>query len=108
MVEITGKGLAESKAYYAHTMKVSVMKNYGMLQVVDAKEKPLSKVYVKVYARKNGGETVFHKDGYTDLRGKFDYSSVNTGDMNQIETLAFMVLSDEHGAVIRETEPPKK
>ena len=37
-------------------------------------KKPLSKVYVKVFADVNGTPT-FYKNGYTDLRGKFDYAS---------------------------------
>ena len=108
MIEIVGKGVTETQAYYAHTMKVSLMKNYGMLQAVDSTEKPLSKVYVKVYARTRNGKVVFHKDGYTDLRGKFDYSSINTGNMNNIASLAMLVLSDSHGAIIKEIKPPKK
>ena len=108
MVEISGEGVTESKAYYAHTMKVAVMNNYGMLQVVDPDSKPVSKVYVKVYARNHNGQVKFHKDGYTDLRGKFDYSSINTGDINNIESFSFLVLSDKHGAMIKEAMPPKK
>ena len=37
-------------------------------------KKPLSKVYVKVFADVNGTLT-FSKDGSTGLRGKFDYAS---------------------------------
>jgi len=35
---------------------------------------------VKVYARLKGGKVRFFKDGYTDLRGKFDYASLNSSD----------------------------
>ena len=108
MVEISGEGVSESKVYYANTMKVAVMKNYGILQVVDPNSKPVSKVYVKVYAKKHNGQIAFHKDGYTDLRGKFDYSSINTGDINNVESFSFLVLSDKHGAMIKEAQPPKK
>lgn len=43
----------------------------------------LSKVYVKVYAKTKSG-VKFFKDGYTDLRGKFDYASVSTSDLGQL------------------------
>ena len=108
MVEISGAGITQSKAYYAHSMKVSVAKNYGILQVVDPDSKPVSKVYVKVYSRDHSGRVKFHKDGYTDLRGKFDYASINTGNINNISSLSFLVLSDKHGAIIKEAAPPKK
>jgi hypothetical protein len=35
----------------------------------------LPKVYVKVYSRLADGSVKFHKDGCTDHRGRFDYSS---------------------------------
>ena len=38
----------------------------------------MSKDYVKVYGRAQDGSVKFFKDGYTDLRGKFDYVSLNT------------------------------
>ena len=42
-----------------------------------ASGKPLPKAYVKVFARCSDGTVRFHKDGYTDLRGRFDYASVS-------------------------------
>jgi len=38
-----------------------------------ASGKALAKVYVKSYVRTADGEVKFYKDGYTDLRGRFDY-----------------------------------
>jgi hypothetical protein len=70
--------------------------------------KPLSKVYVKVYARMRGGSVRFYKDGYTDLRGRFDYTSLNTNDLDHVERFSLLILSDEHGAVVREANPPKR
>lgn len=37
--------------------------------------KPLPEAYTKVYAETTGGSIDFHRDGYTDLRGKFDHLS---------------------------------
>lgn len=71
--------------------------------------KPLSKVYIKVYARNRDGSVVFYKDGYTDLRGRFDYASVSTGGaLEQAERFAILVLSETHGALIREVAPPAR
>ena len=44
----------------------------------------------------------------TDLRGRFDYVSLNTDEAGQAERLAVLVLSDAFGAVVRETRPPKR
>jgi hypothetical protein len=61
-----------------------------------------------VYARAAGGAVGFIKDGYTDLRGRFDYVSLNTDEAGQAERLAVLVLSDAFGAVVREAQPPKR
>ena len=50
----------------------------------------------------------FYKDGYTDLRGRFDYASLSTGEIENTERFALLVLSEEHGAVIREAAPPAR
>jgi hypothetical protein len=71
-------------------------------------DKPLSTVYVKVYARMQDGTVRFYKDGYTDLRGRFDYSSLNTNELDFVDKFALLVLSEEHGAVVREAAPPKR
>jgi hypothetical protein len=64
--------------------------------------------YVKVYAKMQDGEVRFLKDGYTDLRGRFDYASLNTNEVEHAARLALLILSDEFGAVVREAAPPKR
>ena len=70
--------------------------------------RPLPKVYVKVYARLADGQVKFHKDGYTDRRGRFDYASVSTPEKQPIQRFAILALSDERGALIREAAPPQQ
>ena len=51
------------------------MKTLGELKVCDKQNKPLQRVYVKVYAKHiKTGESFFYRDGYTDIRGKLDYT----------------------------------
>ena len=50
----------------------------------------------------------FHKDGYTDLRGRFDYVSVNTPERQAIERFAVLVLDEQSGALIRDVAPPAR
>jgi len=77
------------------------------LQVTDAQNgKMLPKVYVKAYVRLGDGTVKFHKDGYTDHRGKFDYASVSTPERSAIQRFSVLVLSDTQGAVIKEVAPP--
>jgi hypothetical protein len=54
-------------------------------------------VYVKTFAREQGGKVVFYKDGYTDLRGRFDYASLNPESLRNVEKFSIFVMSDELG-----------
>jgi hypothetical protein len=109
MVEALGAGVRRTQAYYANTLRVQMIEAYGQLAVAHAEtRKPLAKAYVKVYARMNGGEVRFFKDGYTDFRGRFDYVSLNTNELDNVDRLSVLVLSDEFGAVVREAAPPKR
>ena len=109
MVEALAAGLRRSQAYYANTLKVQLIEAYGQLVVTAAdSHKPVPATYVKVYEKTKAGEVKFFKDGYTDLRGRFDYASLNTNELDNAERLALLVLSPELGAVVREVAPPKR
>ena len=135
LVEILGAGQRKAQTYHANTLKLTLAENYGRLEVRDdAQNKPVSKAYVKVYARLHNGTVRFFKDGYTDLRGRFDYASLNSSDspvaggamprgasdpgegmnyqmlspaeLGQVERFAILLMSEAHGADVREAAPP--
>ena len=109
IVEVVAAGKRQSVAHFAHALAVQLIEGYGQVQVTHSESgKPLPGVYVKVYGRQHSGTVKFFKDGYTDLRGRFDYTSLSTSDLDSTERLALLVLSEEHGAVIREATPPKR
>ncbi|HEX3999781.1 MAG TPA: hypothetical protein VHX65_14620 [Pirellulales bacterium] len=109
LVEIVGGGQTQSQAYYSNALHVKVVENYGQLWVSHDKDsKPLAKVYVKVYARQKDGTVKFYKDGYTDLRGCFDYTSLSTNEQDFVDKFSILVLSEDHGALVREANPPKQ
>jgi len=95
------------QAVLATAMSVQFVEAYGQLVATDkVSGKPLPKVYVKVYARMTDGSARFHKDGYTDLRGRFDYASVSESATVGGDRYAVLVLSEDRGAVTREVAPP--
>jgi hypothetical protein len=107
LVEVSAAGKTAAHPYYANAMDVRLMEGYGQIRATEAAGgKMLPKVYVKVYSRLADGSVKFHKDGYTDHRGRFDYSTVSTPEKQPIGRFAILVLSDEHGALIREAAPP--
>jgi len=134
LVEVVGAGQHKAQAYHANTLKLTLTENYGRIEARDSgSNKPVTKAYVKVYARLKNGTVRFFKDGYTDLRGRFDYASLNTPEnaqpapltgeaapangldyqmlkpteLSNVEKLAILLLSDTNGAAVREVNPPQ-
>jgi hypothetical protein len=69
--------------------------------------KPLNKVYVKVFAKMKDGSVKFYKDGYTDLRGKFNYLSLNTDQLKSLAKFSVFIMHDELGSFIKECNAPE-
>ncbi len=87
VIEINGDEKQIFKTYYSTQIQVTILDTYGELKVTDKLGQALSKIYVKVYAQKKGGSTsepFFFKDGYTDIRGKFEYAQTSGNRLNQV------------------------
>jgi hypothetical protein len=136
LVEVIGGGRRKARQHHAHDFRLQLAESEGVLEVRDPTgRRPLAKAYVKVYGRLDNGAIRFVKDGYTDLRGRFDYIGTNEsedpsatpepgnaipvpGGMDhpplggsegrRIRRLAVLVLSDSHGAAVREVEAPAR
>ncbi len=137
LIEILGAGQRKAQAHHANTLRLSLVENYGRLELRDqAANQPVSKAYVKVYARLKNGQIRFFKDGYTDLRGRFDYASLNSSEhpatpvplprtaaaggatldyqmlrpteLGDVEKLAILIMSETNGALVREANPPSE
>ncbi len=52
---------------------------------------------MKTFAKEKNGNVSFYKDGYTDLRGRFDYASLSTSSIDTIEKFAIFIMSDDLG-----------
>lgn len=60
---------------------------------------PVVKAYVKVYAQTNSNaDGVFYKDGYTDLRGRFDYKTVATNALASVTRFGILVKTISNGS----------
>jgi hypothetical protein len=107
VVEAVAAGQRKAKVHYANDLTTQLAGQVGQLRVQRASDRAaLPATYVKVYARKRGGAVAFYKDGYTDLRGWFDYASLSTTELDSVERFAILVCSDQAGAAILEAAPP--
>ncbi|HEX2689872.1 MAG TPA: hypothetical protein VHN14_24805 [Kofleriaceae bacterium] len=109
VVEAVGAGMRKAKAHYANDLTTTLAHQYGQIRVQRASDlRALAATYVKVYARHHDGTVTFYKDGYTDLRGWFDYASLSTTELDQVERFAILVYADHEGAAILEAGPPAR
>ncbi|HEU4733122.1 MAG TPA: hypothetical protein VFT22_34755, partial [Kofleriaceae bacterium] len=109
VVEAVGAGIRKAKVHYANDLATHLSHQYGQIRVQRASSGgALAATYIKVYARKRGGAVSFYKDGYTDLRGWFDYASLSTTELDAVERFAILVCSDHAGAAILEAGPPAR
>ncbi len=109
LVEVTSRGVSRSTVVTANSLAVTVVEPFGRVQVLSAQGRsPLEQAYVKVYARHKDGSIKFYKDGYTDLRGQFDYATLSTSALDTVDRFAILVLHESQGAVVRESAPPTR
>jgi hypothetical protein len=107
LVEANVGASRNTTLYYGGELTTYVSEGFGQLQTTDAKtHRPVAGVYVKVYARYADGSVRFYKDGYTDGRGRFDYTSVSAADAQGAQRYAILVLSDEKGATLHDVKAP--
>ena len=106
VIEVNGGGIQKLVTYFSTSLKLQIFENYGELKVSDESGKQLAEVYVKAFVMKKDGTVAFYKDGYTDIRGRFDYVSLNASQLANAKKLALFVMSDKYGSLIKECNPP--
>ncbi|MFK8113209.1 MAG: hypothetical protein AB8B91_13455 [Rubripirellula sp.] len=109
LVEVVAGASRSTALYYGGDITTYVSDSFGQLQATDTStHRPVSAAYVKVYAKYPDGQVRFYKDGYTDSRGRFDYTSVSAGDAKGADRYAILVMSDEKGATLHDVAAPQQ
>ena len=49
----------------------------------------------------------FYRDGYTDIRGKFEYAVTSGDSLKSVSKFSILIQSAEFGSQIKEVNPPK-
>lgn len=106
VIEVQAVGKSHYLTYTSASLKVAILENYGELKVTDQEGNPLSQVYVKAFARYNNGQDKFFKDGYTDIRGKFEYAQTNSNQVKNIQKFGILIKDDSLGSLTKEVKPP--
>merc|ERR1719323_2885345 len=108
IIQILTKTLEVVELYNDNDLDVQLAEDEGELRVISTKSgKPVEGAYCKVYAQSRiTGKHEFFKDGYTDLRGRFDFRTLSTDQLRQAERLAILIKTDKEGSTIKECDIP--
>ncbi|KAA6400993.1 MAG: putative secreted protein [Streblomastix strix] len=116
-VEAEYCGIRKTSSLFVSNMDIVVQERTGRIVVIHSTNKrPLPQIYIKVYKQVNnsvisGGKGQFVKDGFTDLRGCFDYASVSqesgiSKSSGIKDRYAILVFSSKYGSEVREVDAP--
>ncbi|CAD8194852.1 unnamed protein product [Paramecium octaurelia] len=105
-VTIKGEQKSVTCKYQPTSLFVRTMVDSGQIRVFNEQGQYLSKVYVKVYSKNKGDSETFHKDGYTDIRGRFDYASLSSSNVKDIAQFSMLIYHEDLGSIIQQVQPP--
>lgn len=108
VIEIQSDELQKFKTFFWANLTVQFNEAYGELRVFHKDtQKPLPKTYVKVFISSKGKESFF-RDGFTDIRGKFEYANASGKSIDAIDKFAIFVGHEKFGSLVKEVGKPKK
>ena len=85
VIEINSNDIQKFLTFYSSKMLVQCNEEFGELRVCHiVTKKPLNKVYVKVFCKNNSDADVFFRDGFTDIRGKFEYANASGKSLDDV------------------------
>eukprot|EP00767_Chilomastix_cuspidata_P006043 gnl/Chilomastix_cuspidata/634.p1 GENE.gnl/Chilomastix_cuspidata/634~~gnl/Chilomastix_cuspidata/634.p1 ORF type:complete len:2589 (+),score=581.71 gnl/Chilomastix_cuspidata/634:844-7767(+) len=108
IVEIRARNAPSRVVSIQHTLlEIIVSEKFGRLSVNRARtSRPVPKAYVRVMAKKKDETISFWKDGYADLAGWFDYTSVSSQDLSTVREFILFVDAPGMGAAVKTAAPP--
>jgi len=91
-----------AKKCFDNDLVVQTATKIGEVRVLNEEDlAPLELVYVKVYGRtKKEGMGVFFKDGYTDVRGRFNYRDLSYDQLQYCDRLAILCWTETMGSSV--------
>ncbi|CAK89612.1 unnamed protein product (macronuclear) [Paramecium tetraurelia] len=108
IIQIKGDTKIVSHHYIETKLQINITENSGQLRISNQEGKYLEKIYIKTFVKKNDGQNQFYKDGYTDLRGRYDYATLDTQSLEKVSKFAVLIVSNDLGSMIKEINPPSQ
>eukprot|EP00825_Cyclidium_porcatum_P044612 TRINITY_DN6596_c0_g1_i2.p1 TRINITY_DN6596_c0_g1~~TRINITY_DN6596_c0_g1_i2.p1 ORF type:complete len:832 (-),score=173.17 TRINITY_DN6596_c0_g1_i2:223-2718(-) len=107
-IQVIGMSKKIEITHFSNALQIQTFEAKGVIKVTNINKQPLSRVYVKCYAKMQDNQEYFYRDGYTDLNGKYDYLASSAGNVTEIQKIALLVISENLGQTMLRIDPPKK
>ncbi|CAD8191051.1 unnamed protein product [Paramecium pentaurelia] len=108
IIQIKGDTKIVSHHYIETKLQINITENSGQLRISNQEGKYLEKIYIKTFVKKSDGQNIFYKDGYTDLRGRYDYATLDSQSLEEVSKFAVLIVSNDLGSMIKEINPPSQ
>lgn len=108
IIEVNSNDLQRFKTFFSAQLSVQVNEDFGELRVFNKAKKPLSHVYVKVFYKDKDGSEKFWRDGFTDIRGRFEYANASGKNLDNVKKFAIFFDHKTLGSMIKEVNKPSK
>lgn len=83
---------SEVISYSPFLLRHTVSEEFGTVKIIDPESgKPVPRIYMKCFAKYKNGSHLFYKDGFTDIRGSFDFVSLNKDSLDDVEKFRIMI-----------------
>jgi len=105
IIQIETETLEVVDLYNDNELDVQIAEEEGELRVLSkGAGRPVAGAYCKVYSQDPKGKEKFYKDGYTDIRGRFDYLTLSNDSLSEVSKLAILISMEKLGSLVTEVE----
>lgn len=100
--QVAGTFKSQLITYFPISFDLKINAKRGTIRIFKEK-RPLAKAYIKSFMKTRSGEIKFWKDGYTDLRGAFNFTNLGgsaAGQSDDADEFSLFVMSPEGESIV--------
>ncbi|MEZ6118737.1 MAG: hypothetical protein R3C28_19525 [Pirellulaceae bacterium] len=108
LVELAGAGKTKSVAHYSNSLDVQISETAISASERTDSPRPLSTVRQGLRTDERWFDSLLQRRVHRFARGRFDYTSLSTNELDNVQKFSILVMSETNGAVVKEAQPPKR
>lgn len=107
IIKVRGDSLTKIFIFSHNELTLKINKLSGYIKVTSSTtQKSLPQTYIKCFVKMKDGKVNFFKDGFTDMRGCFEYCNFEGVDTSNMSRFSVYVDNENLGSLVQEIEIP--